>query len=70
MYDAKTEAREFIGAEREEAIEKACRFFGIDANELSISGFEAERVYGLATRTVIVAAPKNRKSPASRWRRA
>ena len=62
MYDAKTEAREFVGDQREEVIEKACQFFGVEADELSISGFEAGRVYGLAARTVIVAVPKNRRS--------
>ena len=64
MYDAKTEAREFVGDEREEVIEKACQFFGVEADELSISGFEAGQVYGLAARTVIVAVPKNRRSSA------
>jgi spoIIIJ-associated protein len=45
-------------------IEKARQFFGLEADELAISGFEAGRVYGLAARTVIVAVPKNRRSSA------
>ena len=62
MYDAKTEAREFVGEERQELIEKACQFFGVEADELSVSGFESGQVYGLAARVVIVAVPKNLRS--------
>ena len=64
MYDVKSEAHEFVGAERSDAIEKACQFFEVEADELSISGFESGEVYGLAARTVIVAIPKNRQSAA------
>ncbi|MCH7598407.1 MAG: hypothetical protein IH973_01510 [Myxococcales bacterium] len=67
MYDVKNEAREFVGDERSEALNKACQFFGVDdASALVISGFEAGAVYGLATRTVIVAVPKGgaRSAPA------
>ena len=65
MYDVKNEAREFVGDERSEALNKACQFFGVDdASALVISGFEAGAVYGLATRTVIVAVPKGGARPA------
>ena len=60
MYDVKNEAREFVGDGRDEAINKACQFFGVvDESALAISGFEAGAIYGLATRTVIVAVPKS-----------
>jgi spoIIIJ-associated protein len=65
VYDAKNEAREFVGFDREEMIERACQFFGIEADALSISSFKPGEVYGLATRAVIVAIPKNRRSSAS-----
>ena len=61
----KNEAREFVGDERDEAVNKACAFFGVDdESALSISGYEAGAVYGLATRTVIVAVPKGSAKPA------
>lgn len=60
MYDVKNEAHEFVGDGRDEAINKACQFFGVaDESALAISGFEAGAVYGLATRTVIVAVLKS-----------
>ena len=59
MNDLKNEAHEFLGDGRDEAVNKACAFFGVDdESALSISGYEAGAVYGLATRTVIVAVPK------------
>ena len=65
MNDLKNEAHEFVGDERVEAINKACAFFGVDdESALSISGYEAGAVYGLATRTVIVAVPKGAARPA------
>jgi spoIIIJ-associated protein len=66
MYDVRSEAHEFIGAGRQEAIEKACQFYSVESDELSISGYEDGAVYGLAARTVIVAIPKNLKSNAPR----
>lgn len=64
VNDAKNDAREFVGDERDEAIGKACQHFGVDdESALEISGFEAGAVYGLATRTVIVAVPKGRARP-------
>lgn len=57
MYDARMEPREFVGASRGEAVAKACAHFGADESALKISAPEAGEVYGLATRTVIVAIP-------------
>lgn len=60
MYDVKNEAHEFVADGRSEAVDKACQFFGVaDESALAISGFETGAVYGLATRTVIVAVPKS-----------
>lgn len=65
MSDAHNGAREFVGEGRDEAISKACVFFGVDdASELTISGYEPGAIYGLATRTVIVAIPKGSGRPA------
>lgn len=66
MNDMKNEPREFVGDERSEAVDKACAFFGVDdESALTISGYEAGVVYGLATRTVIVAVPKGSSRPAA-----
>ena len=67
MYDVRNEAHEFVGTGREEAVQKACQFYGVEVDELEISGFPDGAVYGLTTRTVIVAIPKNAQStPRSR----
>jgi spoIIIJ-associated protein len=59
VYDVKNEAHEFVGESQDEAVSKACGFFGVDdASALAISGYEPGAVYGLATRAVIVAVPK------------
>ncbi len=59
MNDVKNEVHEFVADGRDEAINKACAFFGVDdESALVISGYEAGAVYGLAARTVIVAVPK------------
>ncbi|HXV36578.1 MAG TPA: R3H domain-containing nucleic acid-binding protein [Myxococcota bacterium] len=69
MSEARREAREFVAARREEAIEKACAYFGLEETALSIYGFRPGTVYGLAARTVIVAVPRDRaKPPAQRSR--
>jgi len=65
VNDMKNEAHEFVADGRDEAVGKACAFFGVDdESALSISGYEAGAVYGLATRTVIVAVPKGAARPA------
>ena len=65
MNDLKNEAHEFVADGRDEAISKACAFFGVDdESALAISGYEPGAVYGLAARTVIVAVPKGAAKPA------
>ncbi len=67
MNDVKNSAHEFVGDGRDEAINKACAFFGVDdESALAISGYEAGAIYGLATRSVIVAIPKGAKPARSR----
>ena len=73
MYDARTEAREFVGATKDEAVAKACAHFGTDASELRVRLPETGEVYGLAARVVVVAmpagAPVRRGGPPSGGRR-
>jgi len=65
VSDLKNEVHEFVGDGREEAVSKACAFFGVDdESALAISGYEPGAVYGLAARTVIVAVPKGSARPA------
>lgn len=66
MYDSRNEAHEFTGESREEAIEKACQYYGVGADQLDVAGFEPGAVYGLAARALIVAAPKGRTVPPPR----
>lgn len=69
MSDVKNSAHEFVGDGRDDAINKACAFFGVDdASALTISGYEAGAIYGLATRSVIVAIPKGAKPAPARSR--
>lgn len=59
MYEARSEAREFVGATRAEAIAKACAYFGTDEGGLRVRAPESGEVYGLAARAVLVAMPAN-----------
>jgi spoIIIJ-associated protein len=60
MYDARNEAHEFVGDDRAEAVRKAVSFFGLDEEALLIRALDVSTVYGLAGRTLVVAAPKDR----------
>lgn len=63
MYDATNESHEFFGANRAEAVAKACDFFRASEDELAIYELDSREVYGLAARTVIVGALRDRKPP-------
>lgn len=63
MYDAKSEAHEFVGADRAEAVAKACRFFDLGEAELEISDLGGETVFGLGGRALIVALPRGARRP-------
>ena len=60
MYDAMNEPHEFVGADREDASARACKFFGVSVDALEIKEFPPGEVYGLGGRCAIVAAPRNR----------
>lgn len=62
MYDPKSEASEFIGATREEAVAKARQFFGREASELVISELPGG-VHGAGGRVVVVALPEGSRIP-------
>jgi len=61
MYDARSELREFVGADRGEAMSKACAFFGVGEGELEL-GVPGD-VMGLTSRVVVVAGLKARQRP-------
>lgn len=61
MYDTRNELREFVGADRAEALSRACGFFGASEDELEIAVPVASEVMGLASRTLIVAGLKERQ---------
>jgi len=63
MYDAKREANEFVGDERDDAVAKACRFFGVEEGDLRIVEPEAGEIFGLGARSVIVATPTDVPPP-------
>jgi spoIIIJ-associated protein len=63
MYDARNEAHEFVADNRDEAVRKACDFFGVETGALTIGEFPEGEVYGLGGRAVIVAALRDRKPP-------
>jgi spoIIIJ-associated protein len=63
VYDPRTEPHEFVGEGRDEAIQRASKFFGIEAEELAISEFGAGDVYGAGGRCVIVAFPRSAPRP-------
>jgi len=60
MYDAMNEPHEFVGADREDASARACKFFAVSVDALEINEFRPGEVYGLGGRCAIVAAPRNR----------
>jgi spoIIIJ-associated protein len=64
MYDARNEPHEFVAEDRDEAIAKACEFFGLNQQELAIADLPAGEVFGLANRVAVVAVPRDRKPPA------
>jgi len=55
VYEAKAEPHEFVGEGREDAIAKACEFFGVQQDALEIGELPHGEVYGLGARSLIVA---------------
>jgi predicted RNA-binding protein Jag len=57
MYDPKSEASEFIGASRQEAVAKACQYYGVEVGELVVREL-GDAVSGAVGRVVVVAQPE------------
>ena len=68
MYDGKSEANEFIGGTRGEAVAKACQFYGLGESELVIAEL-GDSVAGAGGRMVVVALPAGARAPRSGGRR-
>jgi spoIIIJ-associated protein len=65
VYDPRREAHEFVGDDRDEAVQKAAKFFGVEAEELSISDLPSGEIYGAAGRAVVVAVPRGVSPPSN-----
>ena len=63
MYDPMSEAHEFIGHDRAEALSKATAFFGVTANELAVREVDTTLASGLGTRIAVVAYLKSAGPP-------
>ena len=63
MYDSSSEAREFVGRDRAEAVAKAAGFFGCPQEDLAIAEPEVGVIAGLGARTVVVAYPRTARPP-------
>src|SRR5215472_7963029 len=61
MYDPRSEWREFVGANRSEALGKALSFFAAREDELEIVEPPPGEIFGLAARAILVAALRDRK---------
>lgn len=59
MYDPMSEAHEFIGHDRAEALSKATAFFGVAASELAVREVDTTLASGLGTRIAVVAYLKS-----------
>ena len=63
MYDSRSEAREFVGRDRAEAVAKAAGFFGLAQEELAIAEPEVGVIAGLGARAVVVVYPRTARPP-------
>ena len=63
MYDAKNERHEFVGEDRDDAVAKACDFFGVEESALRLFEFKAGHVFGLSSRVALVAELLDRTPP-------
>jgi predicted RNA-binding protein Jag len=68
VYDLRNEAHEFVAQGREDAIAKAVKFFGVEAEGLLVKEYTESEVSGLAGRTLVVAVPRERKPTQERPR--
>lgn len=63
MYDPSSEAREFVGHDRPEALSKAAAFFGLSEDQLAVAEPETGQIHGLGARVVLVAYPRGAAAP-------
>mgnify|MGYP003444478422 FL=1 len=63
VYDSSSEAREFVGRDRAEAVAKAVGFFGCPQEDLAIAEPEVGVIAGLGARSVVVAYPSTSRPP-------
>ena len=63
MYDPSSEAREFVGHDRAEALAKATAFFGVSEDQLAVAVPEEGQIAGLGMRSVLVAYPRTAGPP-------
>jgi len=63
MYDSRSEAREFVGRDRAEAVAKAAGYFGLAQEELAIAEPEVGVIAGLGARAVVVVYPRTARPP-------
>ncbi|HYB13358.1 MAG TPA: R3H domain-containing nucleic acid-binding protein [Myxococcota bacterium] len=61
MYDPRSEWKEFVGANRVEALGKASSFFGVREDELEVVEPPPGEVFGLSARVLLIAALRERK---------
>jgi predicted RNA-binding protein Jag len=66
VYDPMSEAHEFIGKDRAEAVAKATAYFGVGESELAIAEADTTKVSGLGTRLAIVAYLRSAGAPSRR----
>lgn len=66
MYDPMSEAHEFVGKDRAEAMAKAAAFFQASEGELAVSEVDATRASGIGTRFVLVAYLRSAGGPSRR----
>lgn len=63
MYDSSSEAREFVGHDRAEALAKATAWFGVSEDQLAIAQPAEGVIAGLGMRSVLVAYPRSAGPP-------
>jgi predicted RNA-binding protein Jag len=66
MYDPMSEAHEFIGHDRGEALAKATAFFGVGEDELAVAEVDSSKASGIGARFVLVAYCRSAGPPARR----
>jgi spoIIIJ-associated protein len=58
-YESKYESHEFVGVNRSDAVSKACAFFDLSEDALTIKELGPERVAGIGDRVLLIAEPQD-----------